>query len=92
MQNIPYLARTFSQMLYEYREKSGISQRKLAASIGCARSYIAFLESGEHMPSLNTFLLLAKALGVDSLDFHAELKARLLTMEKDEDGKPVNPA
>jgi len=90
MQNIPYLALAFSRMLLEYREKSGISQRKLAASIGCARSYIAFLESGEHMPSLNTFLLLAKALGVDSLEFHAELKTRLMKME--EDGKPENPA
>ena len=89
MQDIPHLSRVFAQMLYEYREKSGLSQRKLAASIGCARSYIAFLESGEHMPSLNTFLLLAKAFDVDSLEFHAELKMRLAKMEEGEDGKPA---
>ena len=92
MQDIPYLSRAFSQMLHEYREKSGLSQRKLAASIGCARSYIAFLESGEHMPSLNTFLLLAKAFGVDSLEFHAELKMRVTKMEEDEGGTPDKPA
>jgi hypothetical protein len=40
------------------------------------------------MPSLNTFLLLAKALGVDSLEFHAELKMRLSKMEDGEDGRP----
>ena len=84
MQEIPYLSRAFAQMLREYRDRSGLSQRKLAASIGCARSYIAFLESGEHMPSLNTFLLLAKAFGVDSLEFHSELKMRLSKMEPDQ--------
>ena len=87
MQDIPFLSLAFSQMLREYREKSGLSQRKLAASVGCARSYIAFLETGEHMPSLNTFLLLAKAFGVDSLEFHAELRMRVLKIEEGEDSR-----
>ena len=92
MQDIPHLSRIFSQMLNEYREKSGLSQRRLASFIGCARSYIAFLESGEHMPSLNTFLLLAKAFGVDSLEFLAELQMRLAKIDKSEDDRPENSA
>ena len=87
MQEIPNLAHVFSLMLREYREKSGLSQRKLAMTIGCARSYIAFLESGRHMPTLNTFLLLAKAFGVDSIEFHTELNMRLSKMEEDENNK-----
>jgi transcriptional regulator with XRE-family HTH domain len=87
MQEIPNLSFAFAQMLHEYREKSGLSQRKLAMKIGCARSYIAFLESGRHMPTLNTFMLLANAFGVDSPEFHAELKIRLSKMEEGEDGK-----
>jgi len=82
MKEIPKLNLAFSQMLQEYREKTGLSQRKMALRMGCARSYIAFLEDGEHLPSLNTFLLVAEALEMDSVDFHKELKRRVEELEE----------
>jgi DNA-binding XRE family transcriptional regulator len=48
MKDIPDLPIIFAELLRECREECGYSQRKLAATIGCARSYITFLKDGEH--------------------------------------------
>jgi len=57
---------------YEYRRASiaarlaaGLTQQKLAARLGTTQSAIARLESGSHMPRLDTLHQPASVLGVD---------------------------
>lgn len=77
MKDIPNLPGIFASLMREYREEHGYSQRKLAARIGCARSYIAFLEDGEHQPSIQTFMLLAEAFDMAPAELLAELDRRV---------------
>lgn len=77
MKDIPQLSLVFARLLREYREEYGYSQRRLATVIGCARSYIAFLEDGEHIPSIHTFILLARAFDMSPAQFLEELDRRL---------------
>ncbi len=77
MKDIPNLPGVFATLMRECRETHGYSQRKLALRIGCARSYIAFLEDGEHQPSIQTFMLLAEAFGMTPADLLAELDRRV---------------
>ena len=77
MEVIPNLPTVFATFLIECRERHDYSQRKLAARIGCSRSYIAFLEDGTHLPTINTFMLLADAFGMTPAEFQAELDERL---------------
>ena len=53
----------------EYREERGWSQGQLARKSGVGRSTISEAETGEHAPSLEAALRLARALGsmVDEL-------------------------
>lgn len=89
MNDVPQLSIVFAQLLRECREKHGYSQRKLAAAIGCARSYIAFLEDGEHIPSILTFILLAGAFGMRPAEFLDELDRRLREHGAPEPSRPV---
>ena len=77
MKEIPNLPVVFAQLLKDCREKHGYSQRKLAMHIGCARSYIAFLEDSTHIPTIQTFMLLAEAFQMTPAEFQAELDKRL---------------
>ncbi len=92
MKDIPNLPAVFAQLLREYRERCGFSQRKLAAHIGCARSYIAFLEDGTHLPTINAFMLLAGAFQVSPADFQAELDARLKACPNQAAASQIFPA
>lgn len=46
------------------RELSGLSQSRLAARAGTSQPAIARLESGRHVPSVNTLLTIASACGI----------------------------
>jgi transcriptional regulator with XRE-family HTH domain len=46
------------------RELSGLSQSRLAARAGSSQPAIARLESGRHVPSVNTLLRIASACGM----------------------------
>ena len=83
MKVIPNLPTVFASLLLEYRKKHNYSKRKLAARIGCARSYIVFLEDGTHLPTINTFMLLAEAFQMTPTVFQAELDARLRACNMD---------
>lgn len=89
MKDIPNLPVVFAELLREYREEHGYSQRKLAATIDCARSYIAYLEDGEHIPSIHTFMLLAGAFGMTPAEFLDELDRRLLEYVAPEQLRPM---
>jgi transcriptional regulator with XRE-family HTH domain len=49
---------------FTLRELSGLSQSRLAARAGTSPPAIARLESGRHVPSVNTLLKIASACGI----------------------------
>jgi transcriptional regulator with XRE-family HTH domain len=54
----------FGKVLRELREKSNISQEKLAEYCELDRTYISLLERGQRQPTITTIFKLAKALNV----------------------------
>lgn len=89
MKDIPNLPIVFAKLLREYREEYGYSQRRLATTIDCARSYIAYLEDGEHIPSIHTFMLLAEAFDMAPAEFLDELDRRLRENVSPEKFRPM---
>nr|WP_072697988.1 helix-turn-helix transcriptional regulator [Desulfovibrio litoralis] len=81
MKEIPHLQEAFAQVLQEARAHSRLSQQALANEVECARSFISFMETRDHLPSLNGFLVLARALGVSSTELLARVEAKLATLE-----------
>lgn len=59
----------FAARLRELRGKADLTQTELAEKAGVARSFIAKLEAGRHVPSWDTVQALAAALGVDCTAF-----------------------
>lgn len=57
----------FGQELRKARTDVGLSQEKLALSVGLDRTYISLLERGLRQPSLTTILTLSPALGLTSV-------------------------
>jgi len=88
MKEIPLLADAFAQILREARGQARLSQTALAQDIGCARSFIYFLETREHLPSLNTFLVISRAIGISSLELLDRLEAKLATLAEQSDDNP----
>jgi len=56
--------RAFGQVLLEYREKSGLSQEKLALAADLDRTYISLLERGLRQPTLTTLFKIAEVLEI----------------------------
>jgi len=77
MKEIPHLAEAFAQTLQDARRQARLSQAALANEIQCARSFVSFLETRDHLPSLNTFLVISRALDVPSAELLARLEAKL---------------
>lgn len=77
MKEVPHLAEAFAQILQDARGQARLSQTELANELECARSFISFLETRDHLPSLNTFLVISRALGIPSVELLARLEARL---------------
>ncbi len=75
----------FAGRLKELREAAGLTQSQLSDKSGISRSGIADLEQGRNVPSWDTALKLADALGV-SLD---KLRERAATTHEPKRGRPV---
>ena len=71
------MAEAFAQTLQDARRQARLSQAALANEIQCARSFVSFLETRDHLPSLNTFLVISRALDVPSAELLARLEAKL---------------
>ena len=80
MKEVPHLAEAFAQVLQEARGQARLSQAALARELGCARSFISFLETRDHLPGLNTFLAVAHALGMPGVELLARLETRLAAL------------
>ena len=60
---------TFLKKYFSARAKAGLStQSEVSLKSGLSRSYVAVVESGEHVPQQKTLQKLAKALGIDVTD------------------------
>ena len=70
----------FGEILYNLRQKKGISQEALAASASLSRDFISKLENGYRMPSLKTIAKLAPHFQLSP----AELYQRFLNKMKSE--------
>ncbi|WP_318659970.1 helix-turn-helix transcriptional regulator [Treponema sp.] len=55
---------TFIQNLKYYRKQAGLTQEKLAESIGMSTSYIGDMEARERFPSAETIDKIAEALNI----------------------------
>ena len=95
MKEIPHLAVAFAQILQEARGQARLSQTALAEELDCARSFISFLETRDHLPSLNTFLVISRALDMPSVELLTRLEARLAVFAVQNEAKisdPDNPS
>ena len=68
------------KLIKYYRNKRGISIRKLSRMTGISTSHIARLENGESTPTIRTLMRIAKALQVPPsilyLERRADMKSR----------------
>lgn len=55
-------ARDLALLLIEYRSEHGLSQRALAQALGVSQPFISKLESGEHLPTIDTLERVAALL------------------------------
>jgi ribosome-binding protein aMBF1 (putative translation factor) len=67
------LARTVAARIVTYRAERGLTQTGLGRLVKMQQPAIARLESGDHVPSLDTLWRLASRLGVE---FHIDITAR----------------
>jgi transcriptional regulator with XRE-family HTH domain len=58
--------RTFGPVLKESRERAGLSQSRMARTIGCDHSYVSRLEAGVRKPSLAFVEIAAAVLELDA--------------------------
>ena len=56
-----------------FRKLKGVSAKQMSLDIGKTESYISKVERGENIPSLDTFAVIIKYLGI-SFDFFLKAK------------------
>lgn len=61
------LARAVGRRVLQYRQATGLSQRKLALQLGMKQPQIARLEAGTHDPSFETLQILCARLDMEFL-------------------------
>jgi DNA-binding XRE family transcriptional regulator len=64
-------AREVAVRVVRYRSEHRLTQSRLAEVIGTTQSVIARLETGEHVPSLQT---LAKVSAATGIEFHLDVR------------------
>lgn len=77
---------TIGQNIRKYRKQQQLRQEDLAERTGLSLNYIGMIERGEKVPSLETFIAIANALGIsadlllcDVIEAGYKVKASLLT-------------
>ncbi len=59
---------TLGDELRKAREKADLSQETVAFDSGLDRSHLSDIERGVHMPTVETFLKICKAIGVKAAE------------------------
>lgn len=83
MRELPNLQEAIALTLKEARAEARILQRKLSEKTGCSRSYIDSIETGKYLPSLNAFIILAHALGLQEEELLRRVKWKRSLLEGD---------
>jgi transcriptional regulator with XRE-family HTH domain len=60
-------ARAVSEAVVVNRTRNGMTQTALARAIGVRQPVIARIESGEHVPTIETLIKIANALDIESM-------------------------
>jgi transcriptional regulator with XRE-family HTH domain len=68
----------FGEHLRAMRQRSGLSQEKLAELAGLHRNYIGHLERGEKSASLHVLLKLSRAFEVEPIELLRPLSLRVV--------------
>lgn len=67
----------FGAILRELRKERGLTQETLAFDAELDRTYISLLELGQCGPSLDTMLVLARAMNISLAHFSALIEKKL---------------
>lgn len=81
MRNVSYLPEATAQIMREAREQARLSQAGLAEKVECARSFVSFIETENHLPGLNAFVALARAMGVTPSELMRRIEIRIHQLE-----------
>ncbi len=77
------LARWLAVEVAHYRAKHDLSQRQLAERLGVHQSDVARMETGEHTPSLDRLIRVAKGLDIElMIDIRPRKKAAKLPKKR----------
>ncbi|CZR95386.1 MULTISPECIES: helix-turn-helix transcriptional regulator [Clostridioides] len=68
--------------LKDFRIQKGLSRNQLGAELGLTSRYIAFLENGERVPSLNTAIKIANYFNTSIEYIFLKNKCTKSTLEK----------
>ncbi|MCL1940222.1 MAG: helix-turn-helix domain-containing protein [Desulfovibrionaceae bacterium] len=80
MKNIQF-RRAFAYTIRSRRALAGLTQSQLAERIGGSEIGVRTWERAASAPSLETFLLLADALGVDAGELLKEIQNRMVLLQ-----------
>jgi transcriptional regulator with XRE-family HTH domain len=58
-------ARAVAEMVAETRQRKGLTQTALARAIGVRQPVVARIESGDHVPTIETLIKIANALDIE---------------------------
>lgn len=77
------LARWLAVEVVHYRAEHGLSQRQLAERLGVHQSDVARMETGEHTPTLDRLVRVAKGLDIElMIDIRPQEKAAKLPKKR----------
>jgi transcriptional regulator with XRE-family HTH domain len=68
-------------IIKDIREKRGLTQAELAAEIGMNRALLSQIECGHMLPTLDTLLAIARALGCKEIDLYDDPELDLIKMK-----------
>lgn len=69
----------FANVLADFRQKFGLSQKSVSAKTGIAQSELSKLEEGTHWPNLKTIVKFCKGLGISGNEFLLCMGISLIT-------------
>lgn len=81
-----------AEAISEGRRKQRLSKTRLGLNAGLSESYVGKLESGECQPSLRTFALLARALGLTPLEIYFVIQGEAMRAAGDVPIPVIPPA
>lgn len=73
-ENLKKLQQTIASRVKSLRKAAGLTQEQLAEKAGMGPEYLSRLETAQRIPSLETIVELAAALGTDPVDLLGKLE------------------